>query len=222
MTPGYAHTQLHRRLVDSSSIRGVSSSTSRCRSRSHVRLGLRLNAKKSVHPPVKRTTYLGMVWDSTTMRPHNVTSGSLGLIQFHWMPCYRHGRGFVRTPFLSLYLRPGEVWYRSRLSGASVTVHGSVCSFCVRLCGWTRSLCLSALPSNRAPDQVIKTVTGVARLHCLYLAGVSVVRCQIVFTVVVSHSLCQSSRSGGCSRLVAFLYYLKAGDSALPGLLHCR
>ncbi len=28
-------------------------------------------------------------------------------------------------------------------------------------------------------------MTGVARLHCLYLAGVSVVRCQIVFTVVV-------------------------------------
>ncbi len=103
-------------------------------------------------------------------------------------------------------------------------VHGSVCSFCVRLCGWTRSLCLSALPSDRAPDEVIRTVTGVARLHCLYLAGVSVVRCQIVFTVVVSHSLCQSSRSGGCSRLVAVQYSLKAGDSALPGLLHlhCR
>ncbi len=101
-----------------------------------------------------------------------------------------------------------------------VTVHGSVCSFCVRLCGWTRSLCLSALPSNRAPDEVIRTVTGVARLHCLYLAGVSVVRCQIVFTLVVSYSLCQSSRSGGCSRLVVFQYFLKAGDSALPGLLH--
>ncbi len=28
-------------------------------------------------------------------------------------------------------------------------------------------------------------MTGVARLHCLYLAGVSVVHCQIVFTVVV-------------------------------------
>ncbi len=105
-----------------------------------------------------------------------------------------------------------------------VTVHGSVCSFCVRLCGWTRSLCLSALPSDRAPDEVIRTVTGVARLHCLYLAGVSVVRCQIVFTLVVSYSLCQSSRSGGCSRLVASQYFLKAGDSALPGLLHlhCR
>ncbi len=106
----------------------------------------------------------------------------------------------------------------------NVTVHGSVCSFCVRLCGWTRSLCLSALHSDRAPEEVIRTVTGVARLHCLYLAGVFVVRCQIVFTLVVSYSLCQSSRSGGCSRLVAFQYSLKAGDSALPGLLHlhCR
>ncbi len=106
--------------------------------------------------------------------------------------------------------------------------HGSVCSFCVRLCGWTRSLCLSALPSYRAPDEVIRTVTGVARLHCLYLAGVSVVRCQIVIALVVSYSLCQSSRSRGCSRLVAVQYSLKgadwtvfsarAGDSALPRL----
>ncbi len=115
-----------------------------------------------------------------------------------------------------------------------VTVHGSVCSFCVRLCGWTRSSCLSALPSYRAPDEVIRMVTGVAHLHCLYLAAVSVVRCQIVIALVVSYSLCQSSRSRCCSRLVAGQYSLKgadwtvfsarAGDSALPGLLHlhCR
>ncbi len=105
-----------------------------------------------------------------------------------------------------------------------------MCSFCVRLCGWTRSSCLSALPSYHAPDEVIRTVTGVARLHCLYLAGVSVVRCQIVIALVVSYSLCQSSRSRGCSRLVTVQYSLKgadwtvfsarAGDSALPGLLH--
>ncbi len=44
-----------------------------------------------------------------------------------------------------------------------------------------RLLCLSALPSDRAPDEVIRTVTGVA-----HLAGVSAVRCQIVFTLVVS------------------------------------
>ncbi len=33
---------------------------------------------------------------------------------------------------------------------------------------------LSALPSYYAPDKVIRVATGVARLHCLYLAGVSV------------------------------------------------
>ncbi len=32
--------------------------------------GLRLNAKKSVLPPGQRTTYLGVVWDSTTMQAH--------------------------------------------------------------------------------------------------------------------------------------------------------
>ena len=31
-------------------------------------LGLRLDAKKSVHSPVQRTTYLGVVWDWTTMQ----------------------------------------------------------------------------------------------------------------------------------------------------------
>ncbi len=89
-----------------------------------------------------------------------------------------------------------------------------------------RSLCLSALPSYRAPDQVIRTVTGVARLHCLYLAGVSVVRCQIVIALVVSYSLCQSSRSRGCSRLVAVQYSwrVRTGLYTLPELetLHCR
>ncbi|KAK9959588.1 hypothetical protein ABG768_009702 [Culter alburnus] len=34
------------------------------------RLGLRLNAKKSVLVPAQTTTYLGVVWDSTTMRAH--------------------------------------------------------------------------------------------------------------------------------------------------------
>ncbi len=107
----------------------------------------------------------------------------------------------------------------------TVTVHGSVCSFCVCLCGWTRSLCLSALPSTW---RAIRTVTGVARLHCLYLAGVSVMRCQIVvFTLVVSLlsvSVFQVLRL--FSRLIVFSISLKgadwtvfsarAGDSALP------
>ncbi len=46
----------------------------------------------------------------------------------------------------------------------SVTVHGSVCSFCVRLWGGSaRCACQRCL----APDEVIRTVTAVAGLHCL-------------------------------------------------------
>ncbi|KAI2662207.1 Transposon Ty3-I Gag-Pol polyprotein [Labeo rohita] len=33
-------------------------------------LGLRVNAKKSALSPLQRTTYLGVVWDSTTMQAH--------------------------------------------------------------------------------------------------------------------------------------------------------
>ncbi len=61
--------------------------------------------------------------------------------------------------------------------------------FYVCVCVWFRSLCLSALPSYRAPDEVIRAVTGVARLHCLYLTGVSVVCCQIIVAHVLACSL---------------------------------
>ncbi len=63
----------------------------------------------------------------------------------------------------------------------NIYCHGSwirvliLCVFvCVCVCVWARSLGLSALPSYYAPDKVIRAATGVARLHCLYLAGVSV------------------------------------------------
>ena len=37
----------------------------------HIKkLGLRLNAKKSVLSPLQRTTFLGVVWDLTTMQAH--------------------------------------------------------------------------------------------------------------------------------------------------------
>ncbi len=73
---------------------------------------------------------------------------------------------------------PGGV----RRGRGTVTVHGSVCSFCVRLWGGSaRCACQHCL----APDEVISMVTGAARLNCLYLAGVSVMRCQIVVSLVV-------------------------------------
>ncbi len=92
---------------------------------------------------------------------------------------------------------------------------------------WTRSLCLSALPSYRAPDEVIRTVTGVARLHCLYLAGVSVVRCQIVFTLVVyllSVSVFQVLKLFSPGRVSVYPCRVRTGLYSLPELetLHCR
>ncbi len=41
MTPGHPHTELHRRLVDSSSIGAVGDSASRCRSRPYERSGVK-------------------------------------------------------------------------------------------------------------------------------------------------------------------------------------
>ncbi len=46
VTLGHPHTELHLWLVDSSSIRAVSSSASRCRSRSHERLGVKAKCKE--------------------------------------------------------------------------------------------------------------------------------------------------------------------------------
>ncbi len=45
-TPGYLHTQLHRRLFDFSSIRADGGSTSRSRSRSYVRVGVKTKRQK--------------------------------------------------------------------------------------------------------------------------------------------------------------------------------
>ncbi len=87
-------------------------------------------------------------------------------------------------------------------------------------------MCLSALPKYCAPDEVIRTVTGVARLHCLYLAGVSVVGCQIVIVNVLSYSLSVfqflSQFSPGCCSVFLegadwTVFSARAGDSALPG-----
>ncbi len=107
-----------------------------------------------------------------------------------------------------------------------VTVHGSVCSF-LCLCVWVCSLCLSALPSYRAPEEAVRVVTGVARLHCIFLAGVSVVSCQIVVTHVLS---CSLSVLLVPESVFAWLLFLFPGGCglvrviSLPELetLHCR
>ncbi len=87
-----------------------------------------------------------------------------------------------------------------------------MCSFCIRLCGWNRSLCCSALPSYRAPDEVIRTVTGVARLHAYIWVALLWCVVRFVFCCGVLFSVVSLPRSRGCSRLVAFQYSLKGAD----------
>ncbi len=127
-TPGHPHTQLHRRLVDFSSFRADGGSTSRCCSRSHERVGVKINAKKSVLSPFQRTTYLGVVWDSTTMQARlspariesilntvrRVREGlSLTVKQFQILLGLMAAASNV-IPFGLLYMRPLQWWLKSK------------------------------------------------------------------------------------------------------------
>ncbi|KAI2664245.1 Transposon Ty3-G Gag-Pol polyprotein [Labeo rohita] len=91
-------------------------------------LGLRLNAKKSVLSPSQRTTYLGMVWDSTTMRarlsPARIESilaavkrvkegRSLTVKQFQQLLGLMAAASNV-IPFGLLYMRPLQWWLKTR------------------------------------------------------------------------------------------------------------
>ncbi|KAI2663885.1 Transposon Ty3-G Gag-Pol polyprotein [Labeo rohita] len=91
-------------------------------------LGLRLNAKKSVLSPVQRTTYLGVVWDSTTMQaqlsPARIESilaavmrvkegRSLTVKQFQRLLGLMAAASNV-IPFGLLYMRPLQWWLKTR------------------------------------------------------------------------------------------------------------
>ncbi|KAI2646402.1 Transposon Ty3-G Gag-Pol polyprotein [Labeo rohita] len=91
-------------------------------------LGLRLNAKKSVLSPLQRTTYLGKVWDSTTMQARlspariesiltavtRVTEGrSLTVKQFQQLLGLMAAASNV-IPFGLLYMRPLQWWLKTK------------------------------------------------------------------------------------------------------------
>ncbi|KAI2646500.1 Transposon Ty3-G Gag-Pol polyprotein [Labeo rohita] len=91
-------------------------------------LGLRLNAKKSVLSPLQRTTYLGVVWDSTTMQarlsPARIESilaavkrvkegRSLTVKQFQQLLGLMAAAPNV-IPFGLLYMRPLQWWLKSK------------------------------------------------------------------------------------------------------------
>ncbi len=91
-------------------------------------LGLRLNPKKSVLSPLQRTTYLGVVWDSTTMQAHmssariesilttvrRVKEGqSLTVKQFQRLLGLMAAASNVK-PIGVLYMRPLQWWLKTK------------------------------------------------------------------------------------------------------------
>ncbi|KAI2653857.1 Transposon Ty3-G Gag-Pol polyprotein [Labeo rohita] len=91
-------------------------------------LGLRLNAKKSVLSPLQRTTYLGVVWDSTTMQarlsPARIESiltavkrvkegQSLTVKRFQQLLGLMAAASNV-IPFGLLYMRPLQWWLKTK------------------------------------------------------------------------------------------------------------
>ncbi len=65
---GYSHYELNRRLVDSSSVASVGSAALRCCAGPHEGDGITAKRQKSMLYPLQRTTFLGVVWDSTSMQ----------------------------------------------------------------------------------------------------------------------------------------------------------
>ncbi|MCJ8749920.1 hypothetical protein PDJAM_G00193080 [Pangasius djambal] len=96
----------------------------------HIKeLGLRLNAGKSVLSPVQRTTYLGVVWDSTMMQarlsPARIESictavarvregRSLTVKQFQKLLGLMAVAASIVIPFGLLYMRPIQWWLKAR------------------------------------------------------------------------------------------------------------
>ncbi len=97
---GYAHYELDRRLVDSSSVALVGSAASRCRPE---RVGVTANHQKSVLSPLQRTTFLGMIWDSTSIQT-----------RLSAVKRIRLGQSLTVIPFGLLYMRPLQWWLRTK------------------------------------------------------------------------------------------------------------
>ncbi|KAL0148000.1 hypothetical protein M9458_056674 [Cirrhinus mrigala] len=126
--PGHPHTDLYQRLLIIDRFRALG-----VRHRdvvlAHMKvLGLRLNAKKSVLSPLQRTTYLGVVWDLTTMQtrlsPARIESiltavvrvrkgRSLAVKQFQQLLGLMAAVSNV-IPFGLLYMRPLQWWLRTK------------------------------------------------------------------------------------------------------------
>ncbi len=139
-------------------------------------LGLRLNAKKSVLSPLQRTTYLGVVWDSTMMQARlspariesilttvrRVREGlSLTVKQFQRLLGLMAAASNVTT-FDLLYMRPLQWWLKTkRFSPRGNPLRMiKVTRRCLRaLDMWRKPWFLSQGPVLRAPCRRVTLAT---------------------------------------------------------------
>ncbi len=130
-TPGHPHTQLHRRLVDFSSFRADGGSTSRCRSRSHERVGVKTKCKEkcAVSIPENHLSRRGVGFDHDA---GTIVPCSDRVDSQHGQESQRPVRGLSLTvkqfqillglmaaasnviPFGLLYMRPLQWWLKSK------------------------------------------------------------------------------------------------------------
>ncbi len=173
---GHPHTQLHRRLVDSRSIRADGRDLNRDVVLAHMKvLGLRLNAKKSVLSPLQRTTYLGVVWDSTAMQARmspawiesiltevrRVKEGqSLTVKQFQRLLGLMSAASNV-IPIGLLYMRPLQWWLKTK----GFSPRGNPLRM-IKVTRW----CLRALDIWRQPWFLSQGPVLGARCRCVTLA----------------------------------------------------
>jgi hypothetical protein len=139
-------------------------------------LGLRLNAKKSVLSPAQRTTYLGVVWDSTTMQARltpariesiltsvrSVREGQLLTVKQLQRLLGLMAAASNVIPFGLLYMRPLQWWLKNKgvsLRGDSLRAV-KVSRRCVRaLDMWRKPCFLSQGPVLGAPCRRVSLAT---------------------------------------------------------------
>ncbi len=176
---GHPHTELYRRLADSSSVGDGGGETSRCRPRSYETVGVETKRQESVLSPVQRTTYLGVVVEfdmmQARMSPARIESiftsvkrvregQSLTVKQFQRLLGLMAAASNV-IPVGLLYMRPLQWWLKTKgFSPRGNPLHIiRVSRRCVRaLDMWRKPWFLNQGPVLGAPCRQLSLATDVS------------------------------------------------------------
>ncbi len=120
-TPGHPHTQLRRWLVDFSSFRADCGSTSRCRSRSDERVGVKTKCQENCAFSITED-YLGVVWDSTTKQTRLSPARIESILTT--VRRVREGLSLTVKQFLDTYVHRAALWRRVQAPLFNTKDHG--------------------------------------------------------------------------------------------------